>query len=336
MSDIESGVEHFEDNAEIADVGDHFYDTVEDAVQATLKEEAKLTQEEEVDSEELEEVEADETDETDVEESEEEVEADEGEELDNSLAVDSDDSLVDLSTGEQVKLGELKKGYFRQKDYTHKTEALAQERKEIEEVRTRFNEDAVSLKAAYDNLTEFLGGLIPPEPDLALAQSDMNAYQYQIAVRNNAIAELQKVFQKKEEANSVLEGFNSREMESFIRQEQERLIEAMPNLRDPGTMASFNNANLNTAKEFGFSEEEVKSTYDSRMLQVLHYARIGKIAEKNRENAKRRVAEKPKTGVNTSKKTPISNKSSKRAEIMKRFKKTGSLEDAVLLDTLKD
>lgn len=36
--------------------------------------------------------------------------------------------------GEQVSIDELKAGYFRQKDYTQKTQELAAERKRIEEL----------------------------------------------------------------------------------------------------------------------------------------------------------------------------------------------------------
>lgn len=44
----------------------------------------------------------------------------------------SDDTQIDMGDGQLMTLGELKKGYLRQSDYTRKTQALAEERKAFE------------------------------------------------------------------------------------------------------------------------------------------------------------------------------------------------------------
>ncbi len=242
---------------------------------------------------------------------------------------DGDDVVVTLGDGEQVHLGELKKGYFRNKDYTHKTEALAQERKAADATREKYGQNAQSLQTAYQNLTHFLEGLIPPEPDLGVAQSDPATYQYQVALRNNAIAELQEVYAAGEQANATIQGASEEEIAHFRSAEYAKLFEAMPMLKDPGRKAAFDAANKKTALEFGFSETEIGSTADHRILKLVHYARIGKIAEQNRKNASRRIAEKPRKGTRSN---PVAGKPAKNREAMKRLAKTGSFEDALAVD----
>jgi pyruvate/2-oxoglutarate dehydrogenase complex dihydrolipoamide acyltransferase (E2) component len=242
---------------------------------------------------------------------------------------DGDGVLVMLGDGEQVPLGELKKGYFRNKDYTHKTESLAQERKAVEAMRDDYGQNAQSLQIAYQNLTHFLEGLIPSEPDLGLAQSDPATYQYQMALRNNAIAELRRVHAAGEQANATIQGASDDEIARFRSSEAAKLLEALPMLKDPGRKAAFEASVKKTALEFGFSEQEISSTADHRILQLVHYARIGKIAEQNRKNARRRITEKPRKGGRS---TPVSDKPTKNREAMRRLAKTGSFEAAMAVD----
>jgi len=242
---------------------------------------------------------------------------------------DGDDVVVRLGDGEEVALGELKNGYFRQKDYTHKTEEVAEERKALAATREDYAKNAQSLQTAYSNLSQFLEGLIPPEPDIALAQSDPATYQYQTALRNNAIAELQKVSAAGQEVNNGVQNTYQQDLDRYKADEETKLVKAMPILKQPGRRAAFDAANEKTGLEFGFSKEEIEKTSDHRILRLVHYARMGMTAEQNRKNAGRRVAGKPNAGnrPNTAAAKPSGNGSA-----MKRLAKSGSLEDAMAVD----
>lgn len=304
------------DTADFASGEDQGFDTLEDAISA-LDDDEGLTEEQ-----------------TDLEDgdltSEDGETSEDGDETDADEDLEEgDDVLVALGDGEQVNLGELKKGYFRSKDYTHKTEALAQERKSVEALRESYSQNADVLQTAYHNLTQFLEGLIPAEPDLALAQSDPATYQYQQALRSNAIAELQKVYAGRQEAEGAIQGASEKEIARHRSEEDAKLVAALPMLKDPGRKAAFEASVKKTALEFGFSEQEIGSTADHRILQLVHYARIGKIAEQNRKNAGRRIAEKPRKGGRPN---PVSRKPTKNREAMKRLAKTGSFEAAMAVD----
>ncbi|CCN84541.1 conserved hypothetical protein [Vibrio nigripulchritudo SFn27] len=312
---LEGDITIDKDTADRALEEDHEFDTLEDAMDALGDDDTVI--DEPTDSDNLDST------------SDDGLSLDAEEASDESDLEDGNDELITLDDGESVQLDELKKGYFRQKDYTHKTEALAQERKAVATLRENYDQQAQSLQTAYQNLTQFLESLIPPEPDLGLAQSDPAAFQYQTALRNSAVAEIEKVFAASEQAQSTIQAASEQDKAHVRSEEDAKLLNAMPMLKDPGRRASFDAANKKTALEFGFSEQDIESTADHRILQLVHYARIGKVAEKNRKNARRRLTEKPSKGNRS---TPAPGKPPKNREAMKRLTESGTLEDAMAVD----
>ncbi|MBO6511646.1 MAG: hypothetical protein JJ979_24715 [Roseibium sp.] len=306
---------------------DHTVDTLDDTVDALANDEELLTDEhpgsDEGDAELDDEFSEDEQ--SDEGQSDDDAET----EADQDLA-GSDEVLVNLGDGEQVSLGELKKGFLRNKDYTHKTEALSQERTEVDTMRSNVQESRQLLQQAYQNLTDYLVGLVPPEPDLALAQTNPGDYQYQLALRNNAIAELRKVMDVQQQVDAGAQKSAEDDFKRYQTSEEAALVKAMPVLRDPGRRAAFDKANHKTATEFGFTEQEITSTADHRILQLVHYARIGKIAEANRRNAGRRVSEKATKG--TARTVPAAgSRPSKQSKALRAYRKNGSLAAAEAL-----
>jgi hypothetical protein len=117
-------------------------------------------------------------------------------------------------------------------------------------------------------------------------------------------------------------------VERWQAEQKGKLAQAMPHLADPAKYEAFRSTVVKAAMEdFGFSQAEADTTYDARVMQLVHYARLGKLAEKNRQNAKRRV-ETPKQ-ARTQVKAPDPNQ--KASELKRRFQRTGSFEDALKL-----
>ena len=113
-----------------------------------LKEESEEDEppEEETESEEGEDT--GEEEEREEKEEEEEAEAKKPELKKPELDVDDFDRPVTLPDGNKVTVKELVQGYFRQKDYTKKTQALAEERRQVEKFMADF-------QSRYANLIQF-------------------------------------------------------------------------------------------------------------------------------------------------------------------------------------
>ena len=252
----------------------------------------------------------------------------EGEEPDAEPAAEDDSVLVALGGDEKVTLKELKAGYFRQKDYTQKTTEVAQERKAVEATKAALAERNAVLETALQNLGGYLQGLIPPEPPLQLAQTDPGRYQYQRALRESAIAEFGQLVSIRGQVDAHNQTVSEAEFREYRDREQAALVKAMPALADPVKRVAFDQSINATAKAFGFTDEEIDSTLDHRMLRVVHFARLGRKAEENRNNAKKRI-ETPRMGKATPAVAPV-NVANKKA--MHALTKSGNWKDALRVD----
>ena len=304
------------DNAESGVQEDQVFDNFEDAVGALSDDEATEDntetndlEEESSDSEESQEEQPDDSD----------LETEEG----------SEAELVILDGGEEVSIDELKNSYFRHKDYTHKTEALSKDRKSLDSERESYTKHSESLQSAYNQLTSLMEGLVPPEPDVNILYSENpERYHQELALRNEAINLLKQVYDNSNQAKTTIQQASDDDISRYKASETEKLLSAMPYLKEPALKAEFDANNLKTAQEFGFTEHEVKVTSDNRVLQLVHYARIGKIAEQNRKNAQRRRAEKPSNG----KPAKPAKAPSKNHAAMQNLKQTGSIEAGMAID----
>jgi hypothetical protein len=320
MSDIkqDGDLDAIADDNTDAEFGeDQFFGSLDEAV-AMLKDDSDVEEEPEEEASD---------DDTEEPEDEEASEDEDGDDDDSEEPESEDDVTVTLDGGEQIPLSELKNGYFRQKDYTAKTTELANDRKAAEALREEYVTRQKSVETTLQNLSNYLQGLVPPEPSLSLAQSNPSQYQYERALRENAIAELGQVIQMQEEAVSEGQGFSAEEINRMKAAEQEKLVKAMPHLADPGRRVAFDAAVKETAQKFGFTEDEIAQTADSRILQLVHFAGIGKRAVENRANAKRRV-ETPKKGRTKASKAPPA----RNRQAMQRLSKSGSIDDALAVD----
>lgn len=241
---------------------------------------------------------------------------------------EGDDGVeVTLDSGDKVTLKELKESYFRTKDYTHKTMEVANERKALESTKTELVERTKVIDTVAQNLQDYLQSLIPPPPALDLARTNPGEYQYQLALRQNAINELQQLGQMKGAVDDSQRAMSEAELRDYQARESAALVKAMPALADPAKRASFDSLIKATAKDFGFSDEEVSQTHDNRILRLVHFARLGMKAEENRKNASRRI-ETPKVGK--AKLAAPVNVENRKA--MHALAKTGSLKDALRVD----
>lgn len=299
-----------DDNANDEGVEDQEFDNLDDATDALEDDEAL----DEVEDEEAEDEEADEVEEAEEEEAETEEEG---------------ETLVTLPDGEQVPMSELTNGYMRQRDYTHKTTEVAEERKALDEVRNTFQQRLQFAETTLSNLDVFLESLVPEEPSLALAETNPAEYQRQRAWREAAQRELDVLKQGKQQFEAAQEQFRAEDFERFKQAENAKLLKDFPELANPQKRAAFDADIAKFASEMGFPEEEVKNTVDSRILKALHWANYGWKVAQNRKNAKRRVEAPKKAKAKPARSVPEA-RSNRQAK--QRLRKTGSLADALAID----
>lgn len=254
----------------------------------------------------------------------EEIPETEGELPESDEETPADEVKITLSDGTETTLGEIERGFLRQDDYTRKTTEIAQERERVSQYEATLREKANLVDTAQQKLAALVQGLIPPEPSPALAQQNPAQYVQQMAMRQQAMAELQGWLDTGNEVQTASSALTEAQTAQQRAAEDDLLIKARPGLKDPAAMAKFNDEVAASAKQFGFPDEMIAATTDHRVRQMAYFAAIGVRAEANRKAAQRRV-EAPRAGAPAAPAAPAD----KSKTAMRRLSQTGSMDDAV-------
>lgn len=226
-----------------------------------------------------------------------------------------------------VTLDELQKGYSRHADYTQKTQALAEERRSLEAeaatMRTRNEQYAVLL----DKVEEGLKQLTPPEPDWdALRRDNPEEFAVQWAEHQRREEALKAVRSEKDRVFQEQQDALAKAHRAFVASEAEKLIEALPELKDPSKRPEFRKGLAEYGRSVGFTDAELNNVADHRALIILDKARRYDALQAQRPKLKDKVSKIKvlKPGA-PRRKAPAPTKG---ARALERLAKTHSLDDA--------
>ena len=306
-----------------------------DSEEQTANEETDAPVDEEVveDTEEAEEVEEEAPEEEGQaeEETEEEV-AEEEEEYD--VVAEEDLKYTIKVDGEELEVGidELKNGYQRQADYTRKSQALAEQRKETEDIqseRQRLEQERQMYANGLQMLQEQQSSKLQEFDNVdwtALKTEDPYQYMLKKDEYRDAQEKVQNVAQQQvliqqeqaEEANKA--------RAHFVQQEYNRLVEALPEWNDQESTIKKDVQEY--AKSVGFLPEEINQLADHRSVLVIKKAmEYDKLTQKvaPKKKAVKKVPKVQKSGRGNSKEdVAVEAIKKKRA----RLQKSGKQDDA--------
>ena len=233
----------------------------------------------------------------------------------------------------EVTLEELQQGYSRTKDYTKKTQALAETRKAVEAEKAKI-EEAKQLRDTYAQRLEVIEKLLAQdqgEENLAeLRDSDPIGYAIKIAERSEKEKQLQAVRAEKQKIAQQQESDRQQALQSHLQQEAVKLREMIPEFKDEAK-AEIARKDIRTyAKSVGFSDEELSQVYDSRAVKTLYNAMMYEKLMKGKTDAVKKVQSAPKVlKAGNGGQVNAENDATKRQ--MQKLKQTGKKSDAAKL-----
>jgi hypothetical protein len=264
-----------------------------------------------------------ESDDTDEQKAEEETGA-EGDEPEDKEADDA--VVVTLKGGEQVPLEELKLGYMRDRDYRHKTQEVANKGKSLEDMTAR-------VVRTVDAIASHLAGMLPEEPQPTLAIQNPNEYTRQKAIYDSAMAQVNAIIRLANDPKEVAGKLTKEQEDELVALNDAKLAEAFPQTRkSPEERRKFFDETFQTARDLGFSEDELKGQIDHRYFKLAYYARLGLQAEQAKTKAMAKVAQAPPAVVVGKAKGAAAQQARANQDAMKKLSKTGSIKDAMSID----
>jgi len=305
-----------------------------DSQEQTANEETEATVDEEVveDTEEAEEVEEEAPEEEGQaeEETEEEVE----EEEETEIVAEEDLKYTIKVDGEELEVGieELKNGYQRQADYTRKSQALAEQRKETEAIqseRQRLEQERQMYANGLQMLQEQQSSKLQEFESIdwtALKADD----PYQYMLKKDEYRDAQEKVQNVQQQQMLIQQEQAEEAQKarahFVQQEYARLVEALPEWNDQESTIKKDVQEY--ARSVGFLPEEINQLADHRSVLVIKKAmEYDKLTKKvaPKKKAVKKVPKVQKSGRGNSKEDSAAEAvKQKRA----RLRKSGKQDDA--------
>ena len=305
-----------------------------DSQEQTASEETEAPVDEEVveETEEAEEVEKEAPESEEEGQAEEETEEEVEEEFD--VVAEEDLKYTIKVDGEELEVGieELKNGYQRQADYTRKSQALAEQRKETEQIqseRQKLEQERQMYANGLQMLQEQQAGRLQEfeNTDWETLKAD-DPYQYMLkkdeyrdAQERLQNAQQQQVLIQQEQAEAA-----NKARAHFVQQEYSRLVQALPEWNDQESTIKKDIQQYATS--VGFRPEEISQLADHRSVLIIKKAMeydklTTKVAPKKK--AVKKVPKVQKSGRGNSKEdTAAEAVKEKRA----RLRKSGKQDDA--------
>ena len=239
--------------------------------------------------------------------------------------------LGDEGQDVEISASELNNYLLRQADYTRKTQALSEERKQLEEQKGNLgaiHQLSEQLKLEYDALravdneeisAEYWNQLKAENPVQYLVER--NEFQERRLEREQAerrVADLQNQLQKQQEF----------EQQQRLENESQRLQELIPEWQDNETANREREALKLYGTSQGYSEQELGQVTDSRAVSILRKAMLYDALQSKRSEIKQRVDKTPSSSQAV---RAVNAPVRKRTQLQRQqaqLKKTGSLKDA--------
>ena len=258
--------------------------------------------------------------ETDTEQSEENEESEE-EEKPQVFTVKVDGKEV------EVTLDELQKGYSRTQDYTRKTQQIAEVRKQTEA-------ELQAVRAEREQYAQLLGAL-----EAQIQQAEQPNIDWDRLYQEDPIewVRQRELMRENQEKNAAIQSEKQRlsqlsqqeqlqQRNQILQQEQEALIAAIPEWKDPKKAAAEKAMLVQFGQKAGFSPDELKNVVDHRAVVMLRKAALYDQMMSKRGQIKPVTNNGPKPAKPGAAGRVSSNTEAMRAQ--QRLAKTGRVDDA--------
>lgn len=212
-----------------------------------------------------------------------------------------DTAKVRLEDGKTITVAELKRNNLYHAGFTQKTQELSKERETFDNERKGWTEYAQSLNQTRDYFEWYATTAgIPKDPGPFTGAADdyvgYQGWQKEKEAWQNHVQAYQAFQYFKEQEQQRKQGETVSEANKRLKDEQAKLLVAIPVLKDPvkGRVV-WSNIVSGAQKHYGLTEQEVNSVSDHRMLKVL---RDGLAYQQLRSKAPEVKAEAVKRPVN--------------------------------------
>jgi hypothetical protein len=228
----------------------------------------------------------------------------------------------------EVELDELINGYQRSKDYTQKSQALAEQRKAMDAEREHLEhvkQERMAYAQKLKALDSFLSQQNKGEDLEVLKETDPIGYAVKVAEQSQREKQLAVVRAEQQRIAQQQQAEQQQSLQNHLKSESEKLASVIPELSTPKGDA-IRKEIREYAKSVGWSDQELASVYDHRAVLTLYKAMKFEQLQKGKPETLKKVQQAPKM-LKPGTSTPDT-KSSEDKQVMQRLRQSGKVRDA--------
>ena len=286
----------------------------------TEKPEEEETAQEELDSSET-------ADDAEAEDGEDDSSDDEAE--DKADEDKSTETVITLEIdGQEVKFtkDELKSGVLRQADYTRKTQALAEERKQFQSVVEQASEHEKIYAQLLPVMVERMQQFMPQPPDPSLIDVDLAAYLKQQAKYERDLGDYQAAQSEMERMQKKKTEKEEQNRRYYLVENAQILPELIPEWKDPNVYERDSKRLKAFLATRYFRENEIDNAADARIISLAYDAMRWRELKNSKPKQSEPLEKALKPNAPAAK--PMNSQTKAQIEARKRLKQSGSVRDA--------
>lgn len=228
---------------------------------------------------------------------------------------------------EQVPLKEALAGYQRTADYSRKTMALAEERKQLHQEASQVMAERAQYAQLLGALQEQLEQTVQAQPDWEkLYAEDPLEYVRQKDLFREQGERLQAAQAEQQRVMSLMQHQQVQQLQELVTSGRQQLAEIVPAWKDKAKWESDRVKLRDYAEKLGYSSEEVSQVYDPRAVVALYKAMRHDELMAKRPAPQQQASPRPlRPGAPQ---TLPSRKASEVTQAKKRLAQTGNVKDA--------
>jgi hypothetical protein len=245
---------------------------------------------------------------------------------------------LDLSTtlevdGEEITIEELRSGHLRQKDYTRKTQELAEHRKAVEAKDQEMDRERAEYAQLLPALAERIQQEAKQEPDWdTLYDADpvmaAKAERQWRKEQEERVAQLQAVQAEQQRMQQIEAQKREQMQQSYLEQQRQILPDIIPEWRDSKVAATEATQIRDFLLGEGFSEQDVSGMSNATLVKLARKAMLYDRGE-TRANQVKAKPKKPRAKtLKSGSRASQPKRTSAAQEAQNRARKTGRVNDA--------
>lgn len=229
---------------------------------------------------------------------------------------------------ETVTIDQLKQSYSGQSAINKRFQEVAEARKQVEQKAAEISQREQMITQMY-NQAQQQGFMSQPQlPDHTLAESDPIAYMEQRAKYDADMQSYQQQQMQMQQLQQQQQQQADEQHQAFVREQGEIIRGKIPELANPEKSQAHWRSLMDSAKEYGFSDEEIAATADARYIQMANDAMKFRRIVANRKKAEAK-GKKAKPVVKAGAKKVADPEGSLKRKQFAKLQKTGRMEDAI-------